>query len=253
MRILASLILVAGVAVLSALWRKMMRRNGATSLLDDITARGDEIRTRLRELLQRHKYPGNTKNFVLGAYVDVALEHHEATWLLTKSKLNGSAFAMARSVLDPYFRFLWVDKVATADQIEQVWRDDLDWRRISLRTDIERAYFKTPEAKEDAEVKERATKGFQFLGKMSTTLSGYVHPSGLQLGRRFTADQVKPNYSEAEIVEVLDWTSRVLMMLVRVFFASMGHSQETEEIKAMLQQYYADFAQRLRATNQTND
>jgi hypothetical protein len=64
---------------------------------------------------------------------------------------------------------------------------------------------------------------------------------------------VKPNYSEAEIVEVLDWTSRVLMMLVRVFFASMGHSQETEEIKAMLQQYYADFAQRLRATNQTND
>jgi hypothetical protein len=222
------------------------------SLLEDITTRGDEIRTRLRELLQRHKYPGNTKNFVLAAYVDIALEHHEATWLLSKSKLNGSAFAMARSVLDPYFRFLWVDKVATADQIEQVWRDDLDWRRIEWRADIERAYFKTPEANEDAEVTERAAKGFQFLRERWTTLSSYTHSGGLQLGRRFTADQVKPNYSEAEIVEILDLATRVLMMLVRVFFASVGHSQETEEIKTMLQHYNADFAQRLRATDQAS-
>src|SRR5262249_26857092 len=35
------------------------------SLLDDITVRGAEIRARLRELLHRHKYPVNTKNFVL--------------------------------------------------------------------------------------------------------------------------------------------------------------------------------------------
>ena len=64
---------------------------------------------------------------------------------------------------------------------------------------------------------------------------------------------MKPNYSEAEIVEVIDLTTRVLMMLVRVFFASMGHSQETEEIKSMLQHYNADFAHRLRATNQASD
>jgi len=216
------------------------------SLLDDIIARGDEIRTRLRGLLQQHDYPVNTKNCVLAAYVDIALEHHEATWLLTKSKLNGSAFALARPILDAYFRALWSNK-APPEQVEQVWRDDLDWRRIRWRAEIERDYFKTPEAKEDAEVTERAAKGFKFLGEeMWTTLSSYTHSGGLQLGRRLTADQVKPNYSEAEIVEILDLTTRVLMMLLRVFFASMGRDEEVKEIGTLREQYNRDFAERLR-------
>jgi hypothetical protein len=60
------------------------------SLLDDITTRGAEIRTRLRELVgHRRQYPGNIKNKVLAAYVDLSLEHHEAIWLLTVSGLHG--------------------------------------------------------------------------------------------------------------------------------------------------------------------
>ena len=81
-----------------------MRR--AVSLLDDITTRGAEIRTRLRELLLRHKYGGTTKNMVLAAYVNIALEHHKAIWLLSESGLNGSALAMVRLVWDPYLRAL---------------------------------------------------------------------------------------------------------------------------------------------------
>jgi uncharacterized protein DUF6988 len=222
------------------------------SLLDDITARGAEIRARLRELLCRYEYAGNTKNFVLAAYVDIALEHHEAIWLLTKSKLSGCAFAVARSVLDAYFRALWVNKVANAEQIEQVWRDDLDWRRIRLRADIKQAYLGTSASNDDPKIGEQAKLGFQFLERMWTTLCSYTHSGGLQIGRRFTADKVKPNYSEGEIIEVLYWATVVLMMLLRMFFVSMGHFQENEEIKTMSQQYFADFAQRLRAINQAS-
>ncbi len=222
------------------------------SLLDDITARGAEIRVRLRELLHRYEFPGDTKNFVLAAYVDVALEHHEAIWFLTKSKLNGSAFAVGRSVLDAYFRALWVNKVPNAEQIEQVWRDDLDWRRIQVRADIKRDYLGTSASNDDPKMAEQARLGFQFLEKMWTTLCSYTHSGGLQIGRRFTADKVKPNYSEGEIVEVLHWATVVLMMHLRMFFVSMGRFQENEEIKTMSQQYFADFAQRLQATNQAS-
>jgi hypothetical protein len=225
------------------------------NLLEDITIRGAEIRTRLRELLPRHKYRGeDTKNVVLAAYVDIALEHHKAIWLLSESGLNGSALALVRPILDAYFRALWVNKVASAEEIEQVWRDDpkLKLHISKMRAAIQKAYFQTCEPSEDAEVAERAARGFQLLEDRWTTLSSYVHSGGLQLGRRFTADQVKPNYGEAEIVQVLDLTTRVLMMLLRVFFASMGHFQETEEIKTMRQQYNADFVQRLRAINQAS-
>ena len=107
------------------------------TLLDDISTRGAEIRTRLHELLLRHKYDGNTKNMVLAAYVDIALEHHKAIWQLHKSGLIGSALAMVRLVWDPYLRALWINKVATAEEIEQASRDDLRFPKMSkMREDI---------------------------------------------------------------------------------------------------------------------
>src|SRR5438132_8459247 len=111
------------------------------SLLDDITIRGAEIRTRLRDLLLRRKYDGNTKNMVLAAYVDIALEHHEAIWQLHKSGLNGSALAMVRLVWDPYLRALWINKVATEQQIEQSSCDKFKFPPMGqMREDIKQAY-----------------------------------------------------------------------------------------------------------------
>src|SRR5262249_53215767 len=128
--VLAALALVALIYLLSP---------SPMSLLEDITTRGAKIRTRLRELLPRHKYAGNTKNQVLGAYVDIALEHHKAIWLLSESGLNGSALAMVRLVLDPYLRALWINKVATAEEIEKASRDEFRFPKMSeMRDDIKK-------------------------------------------------------------------------------------------------------------------
>ena len=64
------------------------------SLLHDITSRGDQIRARLQALLYRHEYSADNKTAMLIGYVDIALEHHKAIWLLTDAQLNGSAFAL---------------------------------------------------------------------------------------------------------------------------------------------------------------
>jgi uncharacterized protein DUF6988 len=214
------------------------------SLVDDIIIRGDELRTQLSALLPRHKYLGNTKNQALIGYVDISLEHHKAIWLLIKSELNGSAFAVARSVFDAYFRALWVNKVATPEQIEQVWRDEWKLPMWKMYAQIKQDYLGTSASNDDAKIAEQAHLGFQALEKMWTILSSYTHSGGLQLGRRFTGDKVEPNYSEAEIAEVLNWATTVLMMLLRMFFVSMGHFEETKEIKTKAkrwwQQYHAD-------------
>jgi hypothetical protein len=111
------------------------------SLLDDISTRGAQIRERLRQSLP-DKYPADAKTIVLLAYVDIALEHHKAIWHLTKSKLNGSAFAMVRLVFDTMFRALWINKVATEQQIEQASRDELQFPPMrDLRDDIKQGYF----------------------------------------------------------------------------------------------------------------
>ena len=61
------------------------------SLLEAISARGAQIRERLRGLFLRHACPGDLKPRLLAAYVGVTLEHHEAIWLLRERKLNCAA------------------------------------------------------------------------------------------------------------------------------------------------------------------
>ena len=90
------------------------------SLLDDISGRGDKIRVRVRELLLRRDYPSDLKTRLLAGYVDIALEHHEAIWLLRESKLTGSAFALVRSVFDCWLRALWINACATELQIAYI-------------------------------------------------------------------------------------------------------------------------------------
>jgi hypothetical protein len=218
-------------------------------LLEDITARGAEIRTQLRELVgNRRQYPGHTKNQVLAAYVDIALEHHKAIWLLTASELNGSALALVRPIYESYLRALWINKVATAEEIEKASRDELRFKKVSeLIADIKQAYFGTP-AVNDAEVAKRAELAdsfFESFGETLKTLHSYTHPGGLQIVRRLTGDEVKPNYSEGERAEALFAATWVLLMLVRIFFASMGRKDEALKTRTLDNQFYTEFHERL--------
>ena len=145
------------------------------SLLDDVTTRGDQVRGRLYEFVQRHKYDSDTKNAVSVAYVAIALEHHKAIWILSKLGLNGSAFALLRAVFEAYCRALWINKVATAEQIEEASRDELRFPKMQkMHDEIKQAYFETPDEKEltsdglaDAQrLRELGDKFFAFLKKV---------------------------------------------------------------------------------------
>jgi len=219
------------------------------SLLHDITARGTQVRARLDELLLRNEYPRNTKTFVLVAYVDIALEHHKAIWLLTKSELNGSAFALVRLPWDALLRALWINKVATEQQIERASQDELHFPPMhELREDIKQAYFSDA----PLEQAQRFDWFLRFLKEAWAAMSSYTHSGGLQIGRRFTGDNLKPNYSEGAIVQALSLVTVALLLMMHMFFISMGCQKDVEEIEAMLQQYHDDFGERLRAIN-TNE
>ena len=215
------------------------------SVLDDISTRGAQIRERLRQLIQRHEYPRDIRSLLLMAYVDIALEHHEAICLLTKSKLNGSAFAMVRPVFDTMFRALWINKVATEQQIEQARRDELTFLMGKIRDDIKQGYF-SDRPPEEAQLFDKI---LQLLKEAWRAMGSYMHSGALQIGRRFIGDELKPNYSEGAIVEAVNLVTIALLLLLHMFFVSMRCQKEDEETQALLRQYRADFGERLRALN----
>jgi uncharacterized protein DUF6988 len=197
------------------------------SRTEDISNRGAEIRSRLRELLPCDEYPSDTKTTMLFAYVDIALEHHEAIFLLIKSKLFGSAFALVRPLLETMFRALWINEVANQSQIEKASRDELKFPCISqMLEEIDKSY--------SSNILFRSFKGSSWKAMCS-----YAHSGALQIARRFTNGEVKPSYSDAEILEVLRVTSTAVMLLTGTFFVSMGCHREADETKKMIREYAA--------------
>jgi len=213
------------------------------SVLEDITTRGAEIRTRLREFLARHEYPSDTKTVLVIGAADQALEHHEAIWRLRESALNGSALAMVRLVWDAMLRAVWLNACATDEQVEQASRDELMFPMGDVRGDIKRIYFGTPE---DAENAAKLDKMFDNLAKTWKILCSYTHSGALQLTRRFTFDQVKPSYTEHEIAQALSAATAALLFSFVFLFKSLKLDEETDDTITMRLRYHAEFDERLR-------
>ena len=76
-------------------------------------------------------------------------------------------------------------------------------------------------------------------------MCSYTHSGALQLARRFTGDELKPNYSEGEISEALYSVTTALLLLANTFFVSMKCQKEAGETGAMLVQYSTEFHERL--------
>ena len=189
------------------------------SQIDDLSNQGAEIRSKLRELLLRPEYPVDTKTTLLTAYVDIALEHHEAISLLIKTKLFGSAFAVVRPLVETMLRALWINALATPSQIKGASRDTLKFPCMSqMLAEIDQSY---------------ATGSlFQtFKGSNWRALCSYAHSGALQIARRFTNGEVKPSYSDGEILEVLNVTNTAVILLTIAFFKSMGCQREADEIQ----------------------
>jgi hypothetical protein len=131
------------------------------SLLDDVTARGAEIRDRLWDLLERHAYPDDERSTWVEGSLAVALEHHEAISLLIKRQLNGSAFALVRPMVDTVVRAHWINAVANDDQVEQARQDNKN-------------VFPSMSQMSEAVGKAYGADELFFAGKMETKVSGNI-------------------------------------------------------------------------------
>lgn len=68
-------------------------------------------------LLARNGYPDNLRTVVVIGFLDQMIEHHEAMSLLIRDGKVGSAFALARSIVESMFRGLWINLPATDPEI----------------------------------------------------------------------------------------------------------------------------------------
>jgi hypothetical protein len=68
-------------------------------------------------------------------------------------------------------------------------------------------------------------------------MCSYTHSGLLQISRRFTGNDILPNYSETETEEVLNHANIALLLATRLFFGAMNKQVEAQEVDDMLFRY----------------
>lgn len=129
--------------------------------------------------------------------LDVALEHHKAIVLLVSYSLYGSAFALVRLLFEAYVRGIWLHGCASNSDIERFKAGKLNKTFSALIQEVE------------------GLDGFN-IGALSAAkstawraMNSYTHSGYFQVVRRNTETTIEPNYTEDEIMEVLNFANAV--------------------------------------------
>ena len=79
------------------------------------------------------------------------------------------------------------------------------------------------------------TDFFEQLKKNSwSAMCDYAHTGRLQLSRRWTEDELEPNYKDGEIIEVIKGTETILLMFAYVVLKEHSYITEAEVINSLL-------------------
>jgi hypothetical protein len=210
-------------------------RNTSVSNIRSLSIHSTKIRSKLRKFLPRDGYAdADTKTRLLSAYLDIALEHQEAIVRLIRLKLFGSAFSLARSVLDTMRRAGWINGCATKRQIEDAWDGKLNWLKIKVVADLERSWLiKAAGTERDA--------FFTSLKKIWPAMCDFPHSGAQQIALRFTDGELKPNYPESAIYNLIGMTNVTLLLLSAVVFARRGLIEEAKEAQRLCKHYVRRF------------
>jgi len=202
--------LTLGIA-LGLTWRKLDRAPRRTirpimPLSEKVQKELDSARRfgeELTEIVVSKKYTDGERDTLLLAYWELVSDFHRGIHALIRSGFFASAFALVRPVVECLVR-AHVALMGSEEDIKSL-RDDkykVNFKEIGSKID---AYFGLDHMMED------------FLNqKTRNALHSYTHAGLQQLGRRFRDGEVRPDYSDEEIIEVIRVATSALFMLTNL-------------------------------------
>lgn len=166
--------------------------------------------------------PKSKKNMFATACYDQVIEHQLATCCLVRSRIYGTAFALARLIFDGFVRGVWLENCATEEDVLKYEKDTLDLKFYEYLEAIE------------------ALPGFEsgVLGKLKKTswkaMNSFAHSGIHQVSRRLSKNYIEPIYDENEVVEVVKLASSFGLLSFQRIGSIAGRLDLSEKASEMI-------------------
>lgn len=170
--------------------------------------------------------PSSPRFDLVWAYVLIAVKHHEGIYALASQNLMAPAFALLRSQIETAYRGLWVNLIATDEQVKAIREHDEEPfpRFRQMAADLDAAYG--------------ADGWLESFADHWAALNGYTHSGLLQLARQFRDDgKVGPNYSDEMGTELLVTSGTASIGCIVPIFRSMALNDKAAALEKWLEDH----------------
>lgn len=154
-------------------------------------------------------YTPNLRNTVFHALADLVPEHFGAIILLVEQRqFFGSAFALLRPLIETYLRAIWVNSIASDEELAMISQGAKELPKFSVCRAAVEAYF--------------AQNGVSGLYDMHSdfvkSLHGFTHSGLEQITNRISASfEITPyKYPDSGITALLDQAGRFAVMAAMI-------------------------------------
>jgi hypothetical protein len=185
-------------------------------------ARASEISNWIDSSIHGIEIPSGDREAMADALFDQVHEHHKAILLLLKNLLVGSAFSLVRPTLETFVRGVWLWRCASDGEVAKFAKDNVSGKSFG-------AMIEEIEAKPGWDV--------GVLSKVKkeawSAMCSYAHGGYLQAVRRVIPDQIRPNYTDGEILEVINSSTAIALLAASEIFSM---AQRKDLLEAVLEQ-----------------
>ena len=171
-----------------------------------------------RIVVSKNQFPNDTRDVLLIAYWALIFDYHKGILSLLQSEFYGAAFALVRPVVEAVVR-AHVALKGAADDLQRIQSDEymVNFKRVGPEID---AAFGLEHLMEN------------FLNDVTrSALHSYTHSGLLQLGRRFDGYEIKPNYKDDEVDEVVRVTTSGIFMVTNLVTKHFGFEKDWENVR----------------------
>jgi len=174
----------------------------------------------IQYLLEGIVTPGGYRLNLVFAYFLLALEHQKAIASLVDLELRGPAFALFRLQVETAFRGLWVGRVATDQQIEDIAKNGA------------KPFGTFKEMVQKVDEAYQADGRLQKIAEGWKTLSGFTHSGLEQLVRRFSPDgTLGPDYADDETETLLEFSGEFSIAMAFCIFHANGFDEKYKALE----------------------
>lgn len=170
--------------------------------------------------------PSSPRSDLVWAYVAIAIGHHQAIHSLASQHLIASASALLRSHIETCFRGLWVNAIATEEQVS------------AIRGGSEKPFPAFRQMAADLDTFYGADGWLQGFADDWAALNGFTHSGLEQLGRQFRDDNtVGPNYPDEMVMELAVTSGTASIGCIVPIFRAMGLNDKAVVLEEWLAEH----------------